>query len=280
MWMRMAAAMVVLALSPRQVHAHARLVSPVPRTMTISSAGPCGNAARTSSPMVLQAGQMVDVTWEEVQDHNGYYRLLLSAANDTGFTVLLDNIADRPIPMDMTKNTYDATVQMPSTPCTACTLQLIFVTNGASDDYYSCADVQIVASATTTTVPSGGATTTTTTTLPADPCDALDDFARADCRLDRALLRPRCADPIAPSLEHGFTRALVKTKTLVDRASAGGTTRRVAHLLRLADRKLAAVATKAQRLGGSARLAESCAADVAAVVAELRDTIAGLGAGM
>jgi hypothetical protein len=278
MWMRMAAALVVLALSPRQVHAHARLVSPTPRTMTISSTGPCGGAARTQAPLVVQPGQMVDVTWEEVQDHTGYYRLLFSAANDTSFTVLLDNIADVPIPMGMTKNTYNATVQMPSTPCTACTLQLIFVTTGASADYYSCADVQIAPAATTTTVPSGGSTTTTTTTLPADPCAALDTFARADCQLDRALLRPRCADPIAPPLEHAFTRALQKTKTLVDRASAGGTTRRVARLLRLADRKLAAVAAKASRLGGSARLAETCAADVEAVVAELRDTIAGLGA--
>jgi hypothetical protein len=275
MWMRMAAAMVVLALSPRQVHAHARLVSPAPRTMTIASTGPCGGAARTSSPLVVQPGQMVDVAWEEVQDHNGYYRLLFSAANDTNFTVLLDNIADRAIPVGMTKNTYDATVQMPSTPCTACTLQLIFVTTGAAADYYSCADVQIATSATTTTVPSSG-TTTTTTTVPADPCDALDAFARADCQLDRALLRPRCADPIAPQLDRAFARALRKTKGLVDQASAGGTTRRVARLLRLADRKLAAVAAKAQRLGGSARLAGSCASDVEALVAELRDTIAGL----
>jgi hypothetical protein len=278
MWMRMVVAMAILALSPRQVHAHARLVSPTPRTQVISSTGPCGGAARTGSPLVVQPGQMVDVTWEEVQDHTGYYRLLFSAANDTSFSVLLYNIADIAIPMGMTKNTYSATVQMPSTPCTACTLQLIFVTTGAAADYYSCADIQIAAAVTTTTVPSNGTTSTTTTTLPSDPCDALDAFARADCQLDRALLRPRCADPIAPPLEHAVTRALQKTKTLVDHARAGGTTRRVARLLRLADRKLAAVAARAQRLSGSARLAESCAFDVEALVAELRDTIAGLGA--
>lgn len=275
MWMRMAVAVVFLALTPRQVHAHARFVGPAPRTYTILNSGPCGGVARTSSPLVVQAGEMLAVEWEETVDHNGYYRLLFSAANDTGFTVLLDNIPDRPIPMGMTKNTYDATVQLPSAPCTACTLQLIFVTTGATDDYYSCADIQIVPAETTTTVPGG--TTTTSTTLPADPCAALDAFARADCQLDRALLRPRCVDPIAPQLEHAITRALQKTKTLIDRAGAGGTTRRVARLLRQADRKLAAIGAKAQRLSGSARLAETCASDVATVVAELRATIAGLG---
>ncbi len=271
---------VPLALSlllPVLAHAHARLVSPAPRSALAATSGPCGGVARGGSPMILQSGQMLTVQWEEFQDHTGYYRLLFSAANDTSFTVLADNLPDMSIPMGMTSNTYSAAVQIPSTPCAACTLQLIFVTTGATADYYSCADIQIAAVTTTTTTTAPGATsTTTTTTLPADACSESTGFTRAQCLLDGALADSFCEGSIDAKLDQALQGLLRKTRTLVQRAAVLTETTRLDRVLRLADRRLASAVARVTRFYNLGRVDESCNLEVLAFLADLRATLTAL----
>lgn len=128
--------------------AHATLLSPRPRTELTLKRGPCGGLPRTSDPLVLEAGSTLDVTWEEYVDHPGFYRLLFSAANDTDFIVLLDQIPDRAIPAGRESISYTSRVTFPTKPCEEATLLLIQVMteNPASPQlYFSCADIKLTA---------------------------------------------------------------------------------------------------------------------------------------
>ena len=88
-------------------------------------------------------GQTITVTWAETVNHPGYYRIAFSPSGDTGFdaNVLMNNI---PNPAGL-QATNSATVTLPATPCTQCTLQLIQVMTESTppSNYYSCADITI-----------------------------------------------------------------------------------------------------------------------------------------
>ncbi|MDH5326858.1 MAG: lytic polysaccharide monooxygenase [Gammaproteobacteria bacterium] len=99
---------------------------------------PCGGTMRTS-PVIFGVGQTITVEWEETINHEGYYRISLSQANDENFQQIGQNIPD-------TTNTgfYQQDITLPNTTCD-CTLQLIqvMVTASGSSNYYSCSDIHI-----------------------------------------------------------------------------------------------------------------------------------------
>jgi len=122
-----------------------RLLYPTPRVQASLKVGPCGGVARTSSPVVLEVGSEIEVTWDEFVDHPGYYQIFFSTGGDRDFVLLLDGIADKRPPTSG-PNLYSAKVTLPSTPCEG-TLQLIQVMteNPARPSlYFSCADVRLV----------------------------------------------------------------------------------------------------------------------------------------
>ena len=125
---------------------HVRLLYPRPRVQASLKVGPCGGVARTSSPIVLEAGSEIEVEWDEFVDHPGYYQIFFSMGGDKDFILLLDQIEDRR-PPSSGPNLYRATVTLPSTPCEQGTLQLIQVmTENPSRPslYFSCADIRLV----------------------------------------------------------------------------------------------------------------------------------------
>ena len=118
--------------------------------------GPCGYA-RTNDPAVFRAGETVTLQWEATIYHRGYFRVAFSPANDQGFddNVLLDNITEV-----QGQRIYSAQVTLPDTPCDNCTLQLIQVMldRNPPTNYYSCADIQLVADMPADTTPPDAAT--------------------------------------------------------------------------------------------------------------------------
>ena len=125
--------------------AHAFWVDPAPRQATALKTGPCGGVARTANFVTYQAGSTVQVTWTETIPHPGWYRIAFSPGTDGDFDshVLADNIPNA----DKAQKSNVLDVTLPSTPCDACTLQLIQVMTDSvpSSNYYSCADIRLVA---------------------------------------------------------------------------------------------------------------------------------------
>jgi hypothetical protein len=115
-----------------------------------NKAGPCGPGSRNPNPTVLQPGQRLRVDWVETVDHPGYYRIAFSPGADLGYdqNVLLDKIPDNQ-GGPAASHTYSATVTVPSTPCTNCSIQLIqyMTETNPPSLYFSCADVEIRAGA-------------------------------------------------------------------------------------------------------------------------------------
>lgn len=150
----------LLSIVAFEASAHARWLAsgPTPgRTNNdANKVGPCG-AARTNNPAVFRAGETVNLEWEATIYHRGYFRIAFSPANDQGFddNVLLDNYSEL-----QGQRTYSAAVTLPNTPCDNCTLQLIQVMldRNPPTNYYSCADIQLVADMQTDTTPPEGAT--------------------------------------------------------------------------------------------------------------------------
>lgn len=110
--------------------------------------GPCGNIPRTNTSTLLAPGQTIEVEWEETIDHPGSFKFSFSAANDLGFeTNLLKEVPDTqnsgPLP-----HFYKTSITLPNVTCSACTFQLIQVMTDRTPPtfYYSCADIQLVAS--------------------------------------------------------------------------------------------------------------------------------------
>ncbi len=148
-------------LAPSQsIYAHARFSANKllkPRNTSDSlKTGPCGGIAQLPLDQRTQivAGSKITVEWEETIEHPGWYRLAFSPNGSTGFdtNVLLDNILDttgsvtRANPA--TWHRYSATIDVPTTTCESCTIQLIQVmTEDPANprNYYSCADVRIIA---------------------------------------------------------------------------------------------------------------------------------------
>lgn len=157
--------------------AHARFklngTTPPRNNSTGLKTGPCGNIPRTNNPTILVAGQTLKLQWEEVVDHPGYYRVAFSPANDAGFdqniwVARVDDLKD--------VHQYEATVTVPNTPCTQCSLQMIqyMTENNPPSLYYSCADIEIRPMGTPTPTPTPTVSVsprpTPTATEPAPDC--------------------------------------------------------------------------------------------------------------
>lgn len=115
------------------------------RYPTDLKSGPCGGLPRSRTPARLTSGAVVDVEFESTIYHQGHFRIAFSPANDMGFDqhILLDNIPDFANQADRRLS-----LTLPNVECSACTLQLIQVMMDRSPptNYYSCADIQLVAS--------------------------------------------------------------------------------------------------------------------------------------
>ena len=139
---------------------HARLKPTgllIPRSTSSGlKSGPCGGVARGTTPVTLVAGSVIQIDWEETVQHPGRYEFAVSPANDSNFARLLvvqdtqDNAATLP-------HQYRASFTVPNIVCDNCTFQMIQVMTenpAAPTNYYSCADIKIIAGATApTTMP-------------------------------------------------------------------------------------------------------------------------------
>lgn len=143
--------------------AHVRLTAPVSRYGDEMKAGPCGRlgGVRTANVTTFAPGQVIEVTFDEIIDHPGYYRIAFDPAgegalappvydggsrtwsNPAGAAVLADRIPDAAV--GPTRGAVQVT--LPDVECQACTLQLIQVMtdkppfDGGDDFYYQCADL-------------------------------------------------------------------------------------------------------------------------------------------
>lgn len=137
---------IMYVLSCGTVQAHARWVIGSITPPRTDSPGlkdnPCGGVVRTTRSTIFSAGQTIEVQFEETVNHNGYFRIAFSPADDLNFDsyVIVPNIPD-------TTNTgvYKHQITLPLEPCATCTLQLIqyMVTSTSTSNYYSCSDIQI-----------------------------------------------------------------------------------------------------------------------------------------
>ena len=138
--------------------AHARLVSPAPRSSDDAlkdgnGGAPCGAIAPTGKPTVLKAGEPVSLAFEETVNHPGCFLVALLENGDTKQTLLANvkHVADGGTP-----RAYAASVDLPKgLTCDGCTLQLRQLmladdqttcppaTIAPGTTYYSCADVRI-----------------------------------------------------------------------------------------------------------------------------------------
>ena len=136
----------ILIVVPSLLSAHVRLLMPTPRTPLALKTGPCGGIPRGGEPLSLQAGQELEVEFEEYIDHPGYYQIWFSPANDEDFVLLLDKIPDRQIPVGENSNVYTVMVTMPDAPCDQGTLQVIqYMTETQPPSlYFSCADIRLI----------------------------------------------------------------------------------------------------------------------------------------
>lgn len=159
--------------------AHIQLDVPMPHFVFDNNqieTAPCGSgmvSGAVNPP--LTGGDSLTVMWHETINHDGHYRIGLSA-NQADFTVptsldipapplpawdLLDGIPDTSVD----DGTFSATITIPNMNCPHCVLQLVQIASLSSDgsntggyytNYYGCADLNITARATG----SGGATGT------------------------------------------------------------------------------------------------------------------------
>ena len=132
----------LVLVTPSLASAHVAMTSPTPRNGENNlTTGPCGDVAAGKAPTVFTAGETISVAWEVGQSHGGALRIDFASADDTGFemNVVAMDVADgddSPIMMD---------IELPDIECEACTLRVTQL-NPDEDDYYSCADVQLLAS--------------------------------------------------------------------------------------------------------------------------------------
>lgn len=147
--MRVLFAILLLAsmLESSQALAHSRLkpsadIKPRSTDPGIKT-GPCGGFPRSASPIVLTAGQVINVTWEETIHHPGRYEFYFAAAGDKNF-VLLKTVQNRSTTNE--SNQFSTKITLPNQACAACTFQLIQVMTENPDNptsYYSCADMKL-----------------------------------------------------------------------------------------------------------------------------------------
>ena len=113
---------------------------------------PCGpnSTTRDTNPVVLVAGETVEVEIEETINHMGRYDVFYSPDGVTGFeeNLLLSIVDDtQGTPSKANPNRYSGTITVPLATCTNCTLQMVQVmvnaNNGAETFYKSCVDIVI-----------------------------------------------------------------------------------------------------------------------------------------
>lgn len=150
---------------PTLAGAHSHWVSPAPRAGENIKIGPCGNAPRGSSPMILVGGQDLTVNWSEFVDHTGYFLISFSASDDTSWQLLKRVEDDK---NGSAPNSFSTTITVPRVACEACTFQLIQVMTNTTPptNYYSCFDAKITLS-TTAASDTCTAVTPTPTSAPA-----------------------------------------------------------------------------------------------------------------
>lgn len=145
-----------LVAVPASAAAHISLTAPVVRQAE-QKIGPCGTAGsvRGTNVTVLEPGAMFEVRWTEPINHPSHYRISFDL-DGQDFTVpnafmdftqtenvLVDNIADA------AGGSYSQMIQLPSTPCENCTLQLIQMMydkapyGDGNDIYFQCADIAL-----------------------------------------------------------------------------------------------------------------------------------------
>jgi hypothetical protein len=273
-------ALVAALLVPALALAHARLVSPAPRTTTILKTPPCGGIGRSGLPTILAPGQQVEVEWVETVDHPGHYELAFSPADDQGFVTLLGSIPDYAFASGAVERTYTTTIQAPSTPCEACTLQLIqFMSDHppGSQYYYSCADIQIVAGVTTSTSTSVPGASTTTSTTPTD-CDGRISYDRATCLLAIAKAHPMCGgETLDPRLQRALDAGFAMVGRRLDQAVVPRTSTARAHrLVGAVLRRLDKLGRKVVAAGDHDRIGDPCSQTLLARLGDLRAAIATL----
>jgi hypothetical protein len=150
------------ALAPLSGFGHARFklggTTPPRDNSTGLKSGPCGGLARTATPTILTAGQPLTLQIDEVIDHPGYYRVAFSMSGDQFPAAMPVPTAATPVSSTLwvpyiqdvaNVHAYTATVTVPNTPCTQCSLQMIqyMTENDPPSMYYSCADIEIRAAA-------------------------------------------------------------------------------------------------------------------------------------
>lgn len=146
-------------------HAHINLDSPTRRGGDLKT-GPCGGAARGTTPTVFSPGETVTVSWTETIDHPGHYRIAFDDDGEdfpeidgfddiktalpfdlgSGAVVLADGIMDE----SGFGSSYEQEITLPDVECETCTLQLIQVMtdkppyqSGTNDVYHECADLAL-----------------------------------------------------------------------------------------------------------------------------------------
>ena len=176
--LRRAWACVVLTClwSPGVAAAHINLLSPPPRYSGDSGnkACPCGvglsnrfcdvegdrsDADRSAQVTTLVAGSKLVLRFDEYIGHAGRYRIAfdVDGADQADFDAHI--LVDIPDPAGNTGNSgqgsiWEIEVPVPNAPCDRCTLQLVQMMDGNTDDpvptpigrssYYQCADIVIV----------------------------------------------------------------------------------------------------------------------------------------
>jgi hypothetical protein len=177
----------VLTLAPvllvaGTAQAHIQLDMPTPRYVYNGNqieTSPCGSGTATNAVKSVTGGSSLTVNWHETINHDGHYRIALSA-NESDFTVptsltipsqpwpswdLMDGIPD----VGATGGTYSETITVPNINCPHCVLQVVQIasltsngggnTGGYYTNYYGCADLNITATG-TATGGGGGASST------------------------------------------------------------------------------------------------------------------------
>lgn len=162
-------ASIALTLAAASARAEIRLLEPAPRYFTSQDSCPCGagnsagtcnveqdgsDDARSSRVSRFEVGETITVRLDEYFDEAGRFRVAFDPSGadmeDFNANVLLD-VADI---LDFRDAERELTIELPDTPCTNCTLQVVQIANGITDrvvedpspfrSFYACADLELV----------------------------------------------------------------------------------------------------------------------------------------
>ena len=160
-------AVLIVASSTQRAECHVTITSHETRLgMQSIETGPCGRyqSERGDIIHVFEAGETIQLEWNEFVAHPGYFRISFDEDGDDSFvdpaayydfhtneSVLVDNLFPHE-EKDPFGFTYEYELTLPDVECEDCTLQLIQVmtdkapyTSPGDDIYYNCLDVRLVA---------------------------------------------------------------------------------------------------------------------------------------